>query len=91
VPQLLLSVCVFLQVPVQHVSPVLHAFVHDPQCASSLSRSTQVPLQFVCPAAQQVVRPLFVWQLEPVAQVFVHEPQCVSSVVRSTHVPPQFV
>jgi hypothetical protein len=48
-------------------------------------------LQFVCPDAQHVVMPLFVWQDEPVAHTFVHEPQCVSLVVRSTHVPPQFV
>jgi hypothetical protein len=48
-------------------------------------------LQFVSPAPQHVVMPLFVWHVEPVAQTFVHEPQCVSSIVRSTHVPPQFV
>jgi hypothetical protein len=40
VPQLVSSVCVFLHVPLQHVSLEPHAFVHEPQCASSLCIST---------------------------------------------------
>ena len=59
VPQLLLSVCVFLHMLEQHVS-LPHAIVHEPQCASSFVRSTHVPLQFVRPVAQHVVMPLFV-------------------------------
>ena len=90
VPQLLLSVCVFLHMLEQHVSLPPHAIVHEPQCASSFVISTHVPLQFVRPVAQQVVMPLFVWQV-PAPQLLLHAPQFVLLVVRSTQVPPQFV
>lgn len=60
--------------------------LHAPQCLSSLVRSTQVPAQFVLPAAQQRLP-----EQVPLQAGAVQLPQCLASEVRSTQVPLQFV
>jgi hypothetical protein len=87
-----------LHVPLTQKAPTGHAFPQPPQFATSVSTSTQLPLQlFVsgphthCP----------IWQTAPVPHAFPHPPQFAGSVVvsvqrlphtvwvvRHAHVPP---
>jgi hypothetical protein len=97
VPQLVGSVCVSEQRPLQndwplahpHVPPLQswlpgHALPHVPQLPGSFSGSTHPPLHATRPVAQtQPER----WQVYPVGQTIPHPPQFCGSLRVLTHAP----
>jgi hypothetical protein len=104
VPQLELSLCRFVQAPLQIENPVWHvtaqlpplqtvpegqAKPQLPQCAWSVVRFTHVPPQLVSPAWQlRVQTPLM--QIFPARQLVPQLPQWLISVSRLAQVAPQF-
>lgn len=76
------------QVPLKQTWPAAQDAPQEPQCCTSLLVSTQVPLQFVAPAAQAQLPSV---QLAPPEQVVPHAPQLEALVCRLTHAPPHAV
>jgi hypothetical protein len=100
-PQLLWSVFVSTQVPLQfvwllghcavhtpfwHVSVRLHTLLQAPQFSGSEFVSTHMPLQVVC-GGEHAHCPL--WHVWPLEQTVPQSPQWLESVLVSTQAPPQ--
>jgi hypothetical protein len=74
-------------VPPEHVWPAAHGVPHAPQCAASVCRFTQWPLQ----SSRPVLQPAAQWpasQTWPVVHAVVQSPQCCGSDCVSAQTPP---
>jgi hypothetical protein len=78
------------QTPAEQTCPVVHAFAHLPQFATSVWRSTQPPPQSIVGALQaRAQRPAL--QTRPMPHAVPHAPQFFGSEDVSTHAPAQSV
>jgi hypothetical protein len=80
-PQLFTSDVVSVQAELQHDWPVAHALVHEPQCAASVARSTQLVPHATVGGAHWHAPPT---QTSPAPQTFPQRPQFCTSVLRFT-------